>query len=77
MGVLVWLTTLHKNWKLFLTIEPFVSVILTFGGIYLLWTGILWMKYIVIFSGMLMTATFTASSLIVLVQLAKKRGVDQ
>ena len=77
MGVLVWLTTLHKNWKLFLTIEPFVSVILTFGGIYLLWTGILWMKYIVIFSGMLMTATFTASSLIVLVQLAKKRGVEQ
>jgi len=47
LGILVWLTELSKNLKLFLTVEPFVSVLLTFGGIYLLWTGIIWMKYIV------------------------------
>jgi len=77
LGVLVWLTKLPKNWKLFLTIEPFISVVLTFGGIYFLWTGILWMKYIVIFSGFLMTVTFTISSFLVLLQLAKKPAVDQ
>jgi len=73
LGILVWLTKLPKNWKLFLTVEPFVSVILTFGGIYLLWIGVLWMKYVVIFSGILMTATFTLSSIFVLFELTKKR----
>ncbi|MBT8305776.1 MAG: hypothetical protein KJN85_02445 [Maribacter sp.] len=69
LGILVWLTRLSKNWKLFLTVEPFISVLLTFGGIYLLWTGILWMKYIVIFSGVLMTLTFAVSAVCVLYQL--------
>ncbi len=69
LGGLVWLTRLPKKWKLFLTIEPFLSVVLTFGGIYLLWTGLLWMKYVVIFSGFLMTATYTLSAIIVLYQL--------
>ncbi len=69
LGGLVWLTKGSKKLKLFLTIEPFVSVILTFGGIYFLWTGILWMKYVVVLSGFLMTATFTISALLVLYQL--------
>jgi hypothetical protein len=69
LGALVWLTKLSKNLKLFLTVEPFVSVLLTFGGIYFLWTGILWMKYVVIFSGFLMTITFTISAFLVLYQL--------
>jgi hypothetical protein len=72
LGVLVWLTKLSKKIKLFLTVEPFVSVILTFGGIYLLWTGVLWMKYVIIFSGFLMTATFTTSAILVLLQLTLK-----
>jgi hypothetical protein len=72
LGILVWLTKLSSWWKLFLTVEPFFSVILTFGGIYLLWTGILWMKYIVIFSGVLMTLTFTISVVVVLYNLSLK-----
>jgi len=73
LGILVWLAKLPKNLKLFLTVEPFLSVLLTFGGIYLLWTGILWMKYVVIFSGILMTATFAVSSLIVLFQIVRTK----
>ena len=69
LGVLVWLTNLPTRLKLFLTIEPFLSVLLTFGGIYFLWSGISWFKYIVMLSGFLMTATYTASALIVLYQL--------
>lgn len=72
LGGLVWLTKLSKKLKLFLTVEPFLSVVLTFGGIYFLWTGILWMKYVVIFSGFLMTATFTISAILVLYQLTLK-----
>ena len=69
LGCLVWMLELPKKLKLFLTVEPFVSVLLTFGGVYLLWSGMLWMKYVVIFSGILMTATFTISSVLVLYQL--------
>lgn len=72
LGILVWMTKLSKKVKLFLTVEPFFSVILTFGGIYLLWTDILWMKYVIIFSGILMTLTFAASAILVLYQLTLK-----
>ena len=72
LGILVWMTKLSKKVKLFLTVEPFLSVILTFGGIYLLWSGVLWMKYVVIFSGILMTMTFTVSAIAVLYQLTLK-----
>lgn len=68
LGGLVWMTKFPKGWKLFLTIEPFFSAILTFGGIYLMWKGISWFKYVVIFSGILMTLTFTFSAGLVLVQ---------
>ncbi len=71
LGGLVWMTHCSKKWKLFLTIEPFLSVILTFGGIYLMWKGISWFKYIVIFSGILMTLTFTGSASLVLWQCLK------
>ena len=69
LGILVWITQFPVKAKLFLTIEPFVSVILTFGGIYLMWEGISWMRYIVLFSGILMTLTFAFSSVLVLYQL--------
>ncbi len=72
MGILIWLLKLPKSLKLFLTIEPFISVLLTFGGIYLLWLGVLWLKYIVVFSGILMTISFIASSILVLYQLSIK-----
>jgi len=72
LGILVWLTNCSKKLKLFLTIEPFLSILMTFGGIYFLWTGVLWMKYIVLLSGVLMTLTFTFSSLLVLFQLTIK-----
>ena len=72
VGGLVSITKLNKKLKLFLIIEPFVSVVLTFGGLYLLWSGMLWMKYIVMFSGILMTVTYTVSTLIILKQLLQK-----
>ncbi len=74
VGLILSITQLGKKLKLFLMIEPFISVILTFGGIYLLWKGMLWMKYIVMFSGALMTLTFTLSVIIILVQLLKSKN---
>ncbi len=76
MGLLVAITKLGKKFKLFLIIEPFVSVILTFGGLYLLWMGVLWMKFVVMFSGILMTLTFALSVIIVLKQLLHKKNIQ-
>ena len=71
-GLIMLTTKLLRPLKLFLIIEPFISLVLTFGGLYLLWSGILWMKYIVMFSGILMTFSFTMSIFIVLIQLMKR-----
>lgn len=68
LGGLVWITNAPKKLKLFLTLEPFLSIILTFGGIYVMWSGISWFRHIVVFSGVLMTLTFTASACLVLWQ---------
>ncbi len=72
LGGILSLTKLNKKLKLFLMIEPFLSVLLTFGGIYLLWKDFLWMKYVVMVSGTLMTLSFTLSTLIILVQIFQK-----
>ncbi len=72
IGLFLSITKLNKKAKLFLIIEPFFSVILTFGGLYFLWKGMLWMKYVVMISGMLMTLTFTLSIAIILFQLFQK-----
>ncbi|MCG9971053.1 hypothetical protein [Christiangramia crocea] len=69
LGGILLLTRLPKKLKFFLIIEPFFSILLTFGGIYLMWKGLLWMKYIVILSGILMTSVFIASILIIFYQL--------
>lgn len=73
VGLIVSITKLNKKLKLFLIVEPFISVVLTFGGLYMLWTGVLWMKYIVMLSGILMTFTFTVSVLVILKQLLPKK----
>jgi len=74
VGLILSITDLSRPLKFFLMIEPFFSVVLTFGGIYLLWKGILWMKYVVMFSGALMTLSFTIAILIILFQLIRSNN---
>jgi hypothetical protein len=72
IALLVATTTISQKFKLFLMIEPFVSVLVTFGGIYFMWKGITWLKYVIMLSGFLMTATYTVSVFIIFKQLFKK-----
>ncbi|PCE64279.1 hypothetical protein [Sediminicola luteus] len=74
MGVLVWLSDTSLWLKKFLSIEPLLSVLFTFGGIYLMWKGIGWMKYVVMVSGFLMTLSFTWAAALVLWQLLFKKS---
>ena len=68
LGGLVWLCKAPKKWKVLLTVEPFLSVILTFGGIYLMWVGVNWFKYVVMVSGLLMTLAYVSGACLVLWQ---------
>lgn len=76
LGLLVWMARLPRKLKMLLTIEPYFSLLFTFGGLYFLWQGSLWWKYVVMASGILMTATFAAASAIVLFQLIRKPSPD-
>ncbi|WP_397362304.1 hypothetical protein [Olleya sp. R77988] len=75
LGAILSTTQLSYKLKVFLMIEPFLSVVLTFGGLYLLWKGITWMKYIVMVSGTLMTLSYSISALIILKQLLFSKKV--
>lgn len=66
-------TSLPKKLKYFLMIEPFFSVVLTFGGIYFLWSGVTWFKYIIILSGVLMTLSFVLATISIMYQLFFER----
>ena len=74
LGSIILITSIHPLLKKFLIIEPFISIILTFGGIWLMWSGILWFKYVIIFSGILLTITFTTSVVMILIQLFKGKS---
>ncbi len=62
-------TSVNQRLKTFLSIEPFVSILLTFGGIWILWKGILWFKYVIMLSGILLTTSFILIVCLILWQL--------
>lgn len=72
LSLLLATTSVTQKVKRFLMIEPFVSILLTFGGIYIMWLGVSWFKYVVMISGMLMTLSFVFGSVLVFSQLFKK-----
>ena len=61
LGILIFLSSTPSFWKSFLMLEPLVSVLFTFGGIYFVWLGYKWMSYVVMVSGILMTLSFVLS----------------
>ncbi len=74
VGLILSITHLPRSLKLFLMIEPFFSVLFTFGGLYFLWKEILWVKYVVMISGAVMTLSFSIAILIILWQLIRKHN---
>ena len=68
-GFLLAQTPINERLKLFLIIEPFASILLTFGGLYLIWFGLEWFRYVVIFSGIAMTLAYSAAVIIILKHL--------
>jgi hypothetical protein len=59
LGLLSYGVPMNRSLRKFLMLEPLLSVVLTFGGIYYLWEGLHWMVYLVMFSGFLMTLSYS------------------
>lgn len=72
LSLLVSITSCHKTLKKIVMIEPFISIVVSFGGIYFMWMGFTNLKYIVMLSGMLMTLSFVCATGMILVSLFKK-----
>lgn len=66
LSVLLYMTNVQDSLKTFLMLEPFASLVLTFGGIYVLWKGILWFKYVIMISGILMVLSLILISILIL-----------
>ena len=73
-GLLLLITDLNYHFKMFLIIEPFVSILMTFGGIYLLWNGVALMKYVIFISSTIMAIVFLISCYIILLQSLSKKS---
>ena len=77
LGTLLCFSKYSIRLKKLLIIEPFVSIILTFGGIWLLWKEISWMKYIVMISGILLTITYVIITILIIYELFRKNNTYQ
>lgn len=73
-GFLTFGVRMGRFQKKLLIIEPFASIILTFGGIYLMWSGLSWMVYIVMVSGIVMTVCLVIQLICIFSALFSKPG---
>lgn len=73
LSIMFFFTSYSEGLKSFLMIEPLVSLITTFGGLWLLWSGMVWMKYIVMISGILMHLSFVFLIVLPLKELVFKK----
>ncbi len=69
LGIILLMTTMNETLKYFLLIEPFVSIVVTFGGIWLMWKEVIWFKYVVMVSGIFLSISYMTTVLIIAWQL--------
>jgi len=68
-GGLVFFTSINETLKKILMIEPFISLIITFGSLLLMWNGASYMRYITIISGIAMHLAFVISLIIIIKEI--------
>lgn len=69
LSLLIFFSSYSNGIKTFFMIEPTISLFLTFGGIWMLWAGISWFKYVIMISGILMHLSFVIIIILLLKDL--------
>ena len=73
MGLMLMFSSYSQTLVRFLAIEPLISTITTFVGIWLIWSEVYWMKYVVIVSGTLMHLSFATMVVLILLDLNRAK----
>jgi hypothetical protein len=73
LGGIFLFSSYSDSLKKVLTIEPLLSTVTTFGGIWLMWLGYGWMKYVIMISGTLMHISFAILVVLILRDLWKEQ----
>ena len=73
LSFMIFISSYPPALKSFLMIEPMISLVTTFGGLWLLWNGIFWVKYLIMISGILMHLSFLLMILLLLKDLIIKK----
>ena len=71
ISVLTLMTSLPTKVSSVLAFEPFISLFLTFGGIFLLWKGVPYINYLVMLSGVMMSICVGISLIFITKDLLK------
>lgn len=70
IGFIFYFSSIISNQlKLFFMLEPFISVVITFSGIWLLWETSQLFSWLVLVSGILMGLSYAAMVILILVEL--------
>jgi hypothetical protein len=69
LQIMIYFSSIPIVLKAILMIEPLLSIITTFGGLWLLWLGHVWVKYIIMISGILMHISLLVIIAILLFEL--------
>ena len=69
LSLLIFFSSYSNGIKTFFMIEPTISLILTFGGLWLLGAGISWFKYVSMISGILIHLSFVIIIILLLKDL--------
>lgn len=72
ISFLLFCSKIPQKLKNFLVFEPFISLLVTFLGIYSLWLGVEELKYVVMISGTLFHATFILSLILLGIKLLRR-----
>lgn len=72
ISFLLFCSKIPSKIKSFLVFEPFISLLVTFTGIYILWLGVEELKYIIMISGFLFHLTFMVNLVVLGVKFARK-----
>jgi uncharacterized membrane protein YedE/YeeE len=71
LGILILTLPIAPILKKWLLYEPFFSIVITFGSIYLIWKELPYVHYLAMISGILLTVSFLTSALLIIYYCVK------
>ena len=72
LSILLFFTSYPRYLKSFFFIEIFLSIWTTFGGLWILWKGYVWSKYMIVISGIIMHSSVFVIIILLFLNVIKR-----